>query len=321
MRKLLSICNPFHDNGRSVISFLRSLEDEFLKNPELLQEVEIVLFNNASTDGFQKQAEDFAQRNKAAMYRSSTRLLSPTESITTAISHSSGQYLWIIGDDSFVEGGLQLVVDNLKSKAPDILITNSIILNNDGNITHRPLSSRYNQLPSIEAVLASLGISLSHFFIGNHIIRRTVFQSTWSKSTTNWPHVESLLNYLDNGGDKVCLIQSEPVIFENASKWYSVEARKHSDLNANRNKNFFELFEISRRPSTAVPAMMLQKQSRYLASCNIVFLRAKLSLRDFLQLYKRYGLSVFDIVRLCQLKLVLFIKRHVARLSKFVSTV
>jgi len=316
MPKLLSICNPFHNNGKAVISLLRSLEDALRKNPELIQEVEIVLFNNASTDGFQKLAQDFAQRNETAVYHNSTKLLSPVESIMQAVSYSSGKYLWIIGDDSLVQGGLQLVVENLKSKAPDFLITNSIIINSDGNLTHRSLNSRYDELPSIETVIASLGISLNHFFIGNHVINRSVFQSTWSKTTTNWPHIESMLNYLDNGGDKVCLIQSEAVVFESASNWYSVEARKHSNQNSARNKNFFELLEISRRSSTTVPATMLQKQSHYLAWSNIIFLRAKMSPAEILQLNTAYGLSLGAIARLYQCKCLLFFKRHFGRLWK-----
>jgi glycosyltransferase involved in cell wall biosynthesis len=319
MKKLLSICNPIHNNGQAVVSLIRSLEDAMLKNPELSQEVEIVLFNNASTDGFQNAAQDFALTNKAAIYHNSHTLLSPVESVRQAVSHSCGKYVWIIGDDSLVEGGLRLVVENLKSKIPDFLIAHSIIVNADGNLTHRSLSSRYNQLPSIETVMASLGASLNHFFIGNHIIKKSLVESTWKKTTTNWPHIESMLSYLNSGGDKICLIQSDAVVFESASQWYSVDSRKNPKLNLARNNNFFELIEISRRDCTVPAAIMLQKQSRYLAVSNIVFLRAKMSLADILILHKRYGLRPLEIVRLCQLKVIFFFKLYAKHLRRTVA--
>jgi glycosyltransferase involved in cell wall biosynthesis len=319
MQKLLSICNPIHNNGKAVVSLIRSLEDAMRKNPELSQEVEIVLFNNASTDGFQNAAQDFALTNKAATYHNSLSLLSPVESVRQAVSHSSGKYVWIIGDDSLVEGGLRLVVENLKSKAPDFLIAHSNIVNADGNLTYRSLSSRYNQLPSIESVMASLGVSLNHFFIGNHIVKKSLVESTWEETTTNWPHIESMLSYLNNGGDKVCLIQSDAVVFESASIWYSVDTRKHPKLNLARNNNFFELIEISNRASTVPAAIMLQKQSRYLALSNIVFLRAKLSLADILILHNRYAFSPLEILRIFQRKVLFFFKRYAKRLRKIVA--
>jgi glycosyltransferase involved in cell wall biosynthesis len=315
MPKLLSICNPAHNNGARLKELVDSVAKEVSDSDMLSTQIDLILCNNSSSDGSQVDAENFAKTHSWAYYFESPHLLSPTESVEWALSKCDTDYVWIVGDDSLCEGSLQCVLQKLDRQKPDIVITNSVIRTDDHSITKRYLTSDLDHMPLMSMKLASLRASWNHFFISNYVIKTSVIREYWPLSKTSWPHLEVLCKYLDSGRERVEIIQSKSIILESQSEWYSPIHRKSPILNAKRNRLFFELLDIASQNYTTPHAKTVQSHAQTCAKLLIIYQRARLTFGDIKNLYVRYGIKLNEIVRLYQRKCMLRIL-HVFRKSQ-----
>lgn len=199
---------------------LQALYDSILpdidKILELVSCFEIVAFNNQSTD----ESEQIILENQkkhpklSIKYYRSEEFLDAGKSVERAVQLCNAEYVWIIGDDCFVSGGLLFAMEKLNYYRNDILITRSDTVNNCG-IHARHYQNQHDIFTSHTLSLISLSYSYNHFFISNYIARRELFICN-----TYWPHIDNLENYLSNGTRNLGIIQSRPIIYETQSDWY-----------------------------------------------------------------------------------------------------
>lgn len=262
MKVSLSICNPIFNNEDTIDALVKSVERELEKCGVLLSSFELVLFNNQSTDNSGKIASDYAARHAWVKYHESDKHLPPGESLLAALSLCNNEYVWFIGDDMFLKGGILKVLRNLITNRYDILVTSSLLGDKDGRVRPRACIGKLDYLPSLMLVVKSLGHSMNHFFIGNIVIRKQVALTHMSNCASNWPHTEALISYFESGATNFGKIVSCESVLESESAWYSCgnyDPMKRSALLA-------ELLDIGEMKCSSEAAKEIQKQAVALAA-------------------------------------------------------
>jgi abequosyltransferase len=127
---LLSICIPTFNREVFLKECLDSLEDSWVES------VEIVVSDNASTDGTSAMLEDFARRLPLRWRRNETNL-GFDRNLALVVAMAQGQYCWLLGsDDCVTKGALAKVLEQLRKHDPDILHFGYV----QADIAMRPLS-------------------------------------------------------------------------------------------------------------------------------------------------------------------------------------
>jgi len=112
---LLSICIPTH-HGRSedLRTALESVVSQL--TDDLLDEVQVRISDNASTDGTAEMVESYRDRlNGRLVYRRWPTDRGFTENLRAVVEMADGAFCWILGsDDTVVDGGVRRVLDLIK---------------------------------------------------------------------------------------------------------------------------------------------------------------------------------------------------------------
>lgn len=98
---LLSICIPTWNRA----DFLRqslSLFQEQLQNVDK-ESVELYVSDNCSSDNTQKVVNEFIKNGLPVTYNRNEKNLGGTRNFIKCIQWASGQYIWLLGDDDFLE--------------------------------------------------------------------------------------------------------------------------------------------------------------------------------------------------------------------------
>lgn len=112
---LLSLCIPTYNRAGLLEPMLRSLCRQCAA---LGEPVEIVVSDNASTDGTRDVVEAAAAVYPIAYSRNETNVGS--RNFLVSVERASGEYAWVLGDDDLVlEGGLSAVTEVVRAH-PDI---------------------------------------------------------------------------------------------------------------------------------------------------------------------------------------------------------
>ena len=304
----LSICNYFHNNEHSLPNFFASLERELKSGNVNRESVEVILYDNASTDESSRLAQQICQKIEQAKYFSAVNKVSAEQSLQKAFSFCSGEYVWLIGDDYLYNGALEKVLSALNQKAPDILIANSLLYRSCQSITERNFQNRLDDFPTLTSKLRALGHSYNHFFISNYIGKRQIIQQIANESATQWPHCETLIRYLDSENNKLEIIQSQPIVIESESRWY---ADPSYCLDA-RAETLLELVRLDQIPTNAFASRLVQQQAVILFIANFIYLKMGNQLKSYKKLKSRYGWSVKQILALAFRKTAFRFKMFVA---------
>jgi abequosyltransferase len=112
---VLSICIPTFNREVFLRECLDSLEHS------LVPEVEIVVSDNASTDGTIELLDEYARR-LPLRWRQNLTNVGFDRNVEAVVSMAHGRYCWLLGsDDCVTPGALRKVVDQLRRNEPDIL--------------------------------------------------------------------------------------------------------------------------------------------------------------------------------------------------------
>jgi len=94
---LLSICIPTYNRSDKLINLLKEL---------LIQcdgkQIEIIVSDNASTDGTRNKCLELGKLNPQIHYHTNKFNLGFSENIRRVVSLSKGKYVWVIGDDDII---------------------------------------------------------------------------------------------------------------------------------------------------------------------------------------------------------------------------
>ncbi len=114
-RPLLSICIPTYNRAKYLPECLESIVSQ-LTDKELLEKVEIVIADNASTDDTTKIVESYQSRYSNIVYFRNDTNLGFDRSFVKLMAKARGKYCLSIGDDdAFFEGAIHEIVEMLKT--------------------------------------------------------------------------------------------------------------------------------------------------------------------------------------------------------------
>jgi abequosyltransferase len=115
-RPLLSICIPTYNRAAYLPTCLDSIVSQ-LNNATLQEEVEIVIADNASTDGTENVVKHYVEtyKNVRIVYFNNQKNIGFDRSFTKLIEKSSGVYCLSIGDDdAFFDNTIPMILSKIK---------------------------------------------------------------------------------------------------------------------------------------------------------------------------------------------------------------
>jgi len=104
--------------------FLKQLLESILNRCENLDEIEVVVFNNGSTDSTQYVIKEFEKNIPTLRSYKVEDTLDFTGGYFELAKLGEGEYFWYIGDDDIVTDSIDMVFYLLEEKRPDIVLLN-----------------------------------------------------------------------------------------------------------------------------------------------------------------------------------------------------
>ncbi len=113
-KKILSICIPTF-NRRDFLHYnLLSITDQFDLEPSLIDNIEIVISDNASSDGTKEMVAKFVEKYSNVVYNYNETNIGFDRNLNTTIKLSSGKYCFSLGDDDAIfPGALKILLEKI----------------------------------------------------------------------------------------------------------------------------------------------------------------------------------------------------------------
>jgi glycosyltransferase involved in cell wall biosynthesis len=120
MSELLSIAIPTRNRATYLRELLFSIEEPVKANRDLLNDIKIYVFDNASND---HTYDVVRNSNLNIAYQRNNENIGVDANIYQAYSAMEGKYVWVIGDDEILaQNTLDLVLEMLKNYNPHLII-------------------------------------------------------------------------------------------------------------------------------------------------------------------------------------------------------
>lgn len=189
----LSVCIPTWNRVVFLQENIEQLLREIEKFPQL--SIEIVISDNASTDGTQAYCESLTQQYDYVKYHRNAENEGPNANFKNVIEIANGTYVWLLGDDDkIVEDCFEKIITDAKYfKEPDILIGGSI-----NDVTQRriyppfvkkPLLTDKSILKNYDGIRLAGKISVLIFKRAPLLPILKKLQTPIRSLKTPWPHV------------------------------------------------------------------------------------------------------------------------------------
>ena len=126
-RPVLSLCMPVYNRRLSLHKQLVFFEEERLFD---CKEVELVITDNASDDGTMDMIMEYSKKYPNIVYKKNIINLGAVTNIYKAFEISSGEYVWILGDDRLETGIFKEILKIINDNNPmHIFLNHSVIYN------------------------------------------------------------------------------------------------------------------------------------------------------------------------------------------------
>ena len=120
---LVSLCIPTFNRVGTLHNLLKEVQEQ-LKDPAIGEHVEIVISDNASTDGTEIMVEQFIAQGLPIRYFRQASNLGFGKNLNNVVSLAKGRYCWLMGsDDVPVKGALAAVLQRTAG-SPDLIVGN-----------------------------------------------------------------------------------------------------------------------------------------------------------------------------------------------------
>lgn len=121
---LLSIAIPAYDRAESLMQAIKSFVEQIKGRFE--QEVEIVVSDDCTPDDRLSQVRDYARQYSFVRWRRYEKNIGLERNLLACADSCTGEFLWIFGDDDFLErdDALATVLDKLRQGKHDVLVLN-----------------------------------------------------------------------------------------------------------------------------------------------------------------------------------------------------
>lgn len=214
---ILSIVVPTFNRCEELVHLLRDLKSQvLLLKAESL--VEIIVCDDASTDETELEVSRVQEGTEFISYLKYEVNIGLEKNLIESTRHASGEYLWIFGDDDFLEHGaaLEKILSILQNKKSDLFILNrtrrSFSLEKLISEDWMRISSRGNKdYDGVGAFFQEWGFISIIGFITVNIMRRQYFLDAYDERYfgTMYPQLGMMTDAFSNA--KVTLI-SEPLV-------------------------------------------------------------------------------------------------------------
>ncbi|WP_157673367.1 glycosyltransferase family 2 protein [Endozoicomonas ascidiicola] len=113
----LSICVPTYNRKDFLVELLDSLV------PQLVDSVEIVISDNASTDETEILVNEYCKTYNNISYYRNEKNIGPDLNYLKSVEHAKGDYCWLFGsDDAFKEGSIARLLCEIEKKECDVYL-------------------------------------------------------------------------------------------------------------------------------------------------------------------------------------------------------
>jgi abequosyltransferase len=116
-QKIISICIPTYNRGNCIGQNLDSIISQF-SDPEVRENIEIIVSDNASTDNTQSVMEEYAKKFDNIFYYRNSENIGFDRNVLNVIDKATGIFCMPIGDDdAFFPGSISALLQEVK-KSP-----------------------------------------------------------------------------------------------------------------------------------------------------------------------------------------------------------
>lgn len=113
-KPLLSICIPTYNRAHYLKECLECITCQFV-DKEVLDQVEVVVSDNASPDNTKKLVEGFQRKHNNIQYFRNDSNLGFDRNVDSALTKATGDFRWTLGDDDFLkQNSIRFVIDIIK---------------------------------------------------------------------------------------------------------------------------------------------------------------------------------------------------------------
>lgn len=213
MRKnMLSICTPTYNRKELLAATIDSIMSQIPH--ELSEVIEIVISDNASTDGTEELIEVLKQNYNNIVYFKWPENMGPDRNYLKVIELASGEYCWFFGsDDILLPGSLEKVLSVVTGQPSDIVLFDRSVsdaalvappeitswINLEKSVTFHTVEQREKFFDYIDAC-ASLGGFFS--FLSVIVFRKALWDAVPSKDRfvgSAYVHVHVLFTMMAKG--------------------------------------------------------------------------------------------------------------------------
>lgn len=97
-KPIISICIPTYNRASCLRQCLESIVAQF-KDPLVRENAEVVVSDNASTDGTEDVVKEFQKEFSNVFYYKNSENIGVDKNILNVVEKATGEYVWLLGDD------------------------------------------------------------------------------------------------------------------------------------------------------------------------------------------------------------------------------
>ena len=217
MRKV-AVCIPTFDRREYLEPLL-----EALVRQERVAGLQIVISDNASTDGTEELCREYARRWTQIKYVRLPENLGPDRNFLSCVEHADAEYCWLFGSDDLpLPGAASRVLRLLDDGAPDILLFDRVWC----DIAMEPTRvDRFLMLGGVQRFDTRVGVDLGRYlaaatglcallsYLSSVVVRKARWDATRPMTEylgSAYIHTAKLLSVLSHGADVV--YDAEPLV-------------------------------------------------------------------------------------------------------------
>lgn len=169
---LLTIAIPTYNRCNKLDRLLTIIRDQVIQFPKLVEQVEILVSNNGSTDETADVLEKFETKGVQFRYHNQNENIGFDGNVIYLYSEARGAYVWFSSDDDiFYDGSIAKMLSALTEHAPTIFLTS--FMQPPGSYLVRFNYQEFSTVITDAPVIADL--VLTTVKITSYIVRRFVF--------------------------------------------------------------------------------------------------------------------------------------------------
>jgi len=196
---LISFCIPTYNRAPFLAETLKSILAQ--AGPD----IEIVISDNASTDGTEALVADFKKNYSAVQYARNESNLGYDRNLLRAIGLARGEYIWLFGsDDLLKEGAIEAVrqkILNAPVRPTLVYINHEILSRGRGILIPYKVTCRVDRDLDVTGCLRLLGLNLG--YMSALVVPRDQFQRVEVSPAvlgSGWVQLYLLMGHLQAGG-------------------------------------------------------------------------------------------------------------------------